>query len=291
MLRITSRLASALARRDVAAARMRAAEPRQPSIAGDGRRHAVQAPADRRQRATSMRLAQGRDRDELEPVDDRRRGARRAARDDRPLEPEPGRLAQPPLEPGRPGAARRAGPTSPIATVPRRDRPVAQRRGEGQRERQVEAGLVDGSGRRRGWRRRRGCRGRSRPAGRGRRRAARAGSGRCRCAVRRGRAVAGRARRAPGPRPAAAGCPRGSARRRCPGAGPSCSTRKARAGSATSRRPELAHLEDADLLGRAEAVLRGAQEAQRARSARPRGRGPRRRGARASWARRSSRPS
>ena len=76
-----------------------------------------------------------------------------------------------------------------------------------------------------------------------------------------------------------------------PGAAPSCSPRNARAGSATSRRPALAHLEDADLLGRAEAVLRGAQEAQRPRSARPRGRGRRRRGARASSVRRACRPS
>ena len=75
------------------------------------------------------------------------------------------------------------------------------------------------------------------PAGRARRSAAPGGSGRGRWRVRARRAVARRARRAPGPRRAAAGCPRASARRRCPGAGSSCSTRNARAGSATSARP------------------------------------------------------
>ena len=50
-----------------------------------------------------------------------------------------------------------------------------------------------------------------------------------------------------------------------PGAGPSCSARNARAGSASSSQPRLAHLEDADLLGRPEAVLGRPQDAQRAR--------------------------
>ena len=118
------------------------------------------------------------------------------------------------------------------------------------------------SGRRRGWRTRRGCPGRSRRAGRGRRRAGRAGSGRARspCAP----ACRSRpARRAPGPRRGAAGCPRASARRRCP-----APARDARPGTrgpdrSTSSRPCAGHLEDADLLGRAEAVLGRADQPQR----------------------------
>ena len=48
-----------------------------------------------------------------------------------------------------------------------------------------------------------------------------------------------------------------------PGAGAACSAEEGPAGSQTSRSPVLGHLEDADLLGGAEAVL----EARRSRSA------------------------
>ena len=72
------------------------------------------------------------------------------------------------------------------------------------------------------------------------------------------------ARRAPGPRRAAAGCPRASPPTTLPGACSSWSTRKARPGRRPRRRPRSRHLEDADLLGRAEPVLRGPQQAQRA---------------------------
>ena len=68
--------------------------------------------------------------------------APRRSRDDRPDEPEPGGLAQAALEPGhaaqlaeQPDLADRDGPGA--------DRPVAQRRGQRQGQRQVEAGLLE----------------------------------------------------------------------------------------------------------------------------------------------------
>ena len=186
------------------------------------------------------RVGERADDDELHPGDLRRRARRAAGRGhDRAAEPEPGGLAQPALEAGdRPQLAEQAD----LA-----DRDGARRRPAGRGATTRAPGRAAGpararrrSGRRRGWRRRRGRPGRSRPAGRGRRRAGSAGSGRGRW--RAGRATrSGPRTRAPGPRPGAAGCPRASARRRCPGAGSSCSARNARAGSATSaetrRRP------------------------------------------------------
>ena len=73
------------------------------------------------------------------------------------------------------------------------------------------------------------------------------------------------ARRAPAPRRAAGGSPPAPGATTLPGAGASCSARNARAGSDTSSRPLLPHLEDADLLGRAKPVLGGPQQAQPAR--------------------------
>ena len=181
-------------------------------------------------------------------------------------------------------------PTSPMATVPTPDGPVAQRRGEGQRERQVHARLVAGQ-----------AAGQVRvdvvvaepdpgPARRGRRAGARAGSGRARSPSA-GASRCSTARRAPGPRRGSAGCPPGSARRRCPGAGVSCSTRKARAGSTSSARPPSPISNTPTSSVDPKRFFDGPQEAQASRSARPPGSGPRRRGARGSWGRPASRPS
>ena len=226
------RLPRRLARRP--AARDRLWPGGQPSIAGTAlatRSAGALAERGRRWRRAGVATA-----DDLEA---RRSVARVAAaagpRHDRPREPEPGGLAQPPLEAAdraqlaeQPDLADRDGAVD--------DRPVAQRRGQGERERQVEAGLVDGQ-----------AAGEvgvdvvaaeadaGPPAEDRDEQASRLGSMPLRLARRACRSRS--ARRAPGPRRAAAGCPRASARRRCPGAGSSCSARNARAGSATSRRP------------------------------------------------------
>ena len=147
-----------------------------------------------------------------------------------------------------------------MATVPERDRPVAQRRGEGERERQVQAGLGDGE-----------AAGEvgvdvvepradaGPPAEDRDSRPSRFGSSplalRAACRSR-------PARPAPGPRrarPAALqrrGDDAARARRSA------CSARNARAGSRDLEQPAVGHLEDADLLGRAEPVLRRADQAQ-----------------------------
>ena len=195
------------------------------------------------------------------------------------------RRSRPPTERSSPSR-----PTSPMATVPVDDRPVAQRRREGQRERQVEAGLARRSGRRRGSRTRRGPRGRSPPAGRGRPRGARAGSGR-----RPRRSVAARAR-AVGATSAwtstrIGASPRAPGRRRCPAPARRASARNARAGSATSVRPRSPISNTPDLLGRAVAVLRRAQEPQATGTDRPRRTARRRRDAPGSSGRRACRPS
>ena len=129
-------------------------------------------------------------------------------------------------------------PISPHRTVPGRDRPVAQRRREGERQRQVERGLLDGQAT--------DDAGVDVVAGQVDARMPAQHSDQQRQAlgsrpdtVRRGEPWTA-ARRAPGPRPAAAGCPRASPRRRRPArrASPARGTR--RPGSATSRRPSAA---------------------------------------------------
>ena len=136
----------------------------QPSIAGtasprgDGRSARAAAIA-------SRRVATG---DDLEPVDRGERvPPRRDAGHDGPSEAEAGGLAQPALEADHARAARRA-------ARPRRWRPCPAAigrsrdgRGERERERAGRARARRPTGRRRGWRRRRGCRARCRPAGRG----------------------------------------------------------------------------------------------------------------------------
>ena len=213
----------------------------------------------------------------------------RRSRDDRPTEPEPRRLAQPALEPGD-GAQLAEQADLADRHRARPDRPVAQRRGEGERERQVEAGLVDRQAagqvdvdvvaceadpgppaedgdeqrdavrRRRRWRVRRGV-----PPGPG--------------------ATSAWTSTRSGREPSSVGATT------LPGAGAVVlgEERPGRVGDLGQS--GLAHLEDADLLGRSEAVLRRAQQADRPRSARRRGSARRRRDARASSARRSSRPS
>ena len=71
---------------------------------------------------------------------------------------------------------------------------------------------------------------------------------------------------APGSRPGPAGCPRASPARPSPGAPTGRSARNAADGFGDLGEPALAHLEDAHLVGRAEAVLDGAQHAQRVRA-------------------------
>ena len=69
-------------------------------------------------------------------------GASPRRRDDRAIEPQPGRLAQPPLQPGdRTELAEQ--PDLADRHRPRVDRPVAERRGEGERDGQIEARLGD----------------------------------------------------------------------------------------------------------------------------------------------------
>ena len=98
--------------------------------------------------------------------------------------------------------------------------------------------------------------------GRARRARARGGCDRTRCRP----AAAARAptaRRAPGPRRAAAASPPSPRARRCPGACVASPTKRALA-SRTSARPFARHLEDADVVRRAEAVLQRAQRPVRA---------------------------
>ena len=80
--------------------------------------------------------------------------------------------------------------------------------------------------------------------------------------VRRGVPRRGRGAPAPGSRPAAAACPR--CRRRPPSRAPAVALGRGTAprGWRTSARPGVGHLEDADLVGRAEAVLDRAQDAE-----------------------------
>ena len=114
------------------------------------------------------RLAKRADADDLEPtpVD---RAVRRRRRHDGAPEAEARRLAQAPVEAGAPAAARRAGRPRRRRRVAGVDRPIAQRRGERQGQRQVEGRLLDARARRPGWRRRRGRRGRCPHGGRARR--------------------------------------------------------------------------------------------------------------------------
>ena len=167
-------------------------------------------------------------------IPDRRRLAAAAPADDRPREPEPRGLAEPPIEPAD-GSQLAEQPHLADRDGPRDHRPVAEGRREGQRERQVEAGLRHARARRRGWRRRRGCRGRPRappedrdqqgePVGiDARRRATRRRAGR------RGDQRLDLDQERP------AALEDGATPH--PGAGRSCSARNARAGSATSTRP------------------------------------------------------
>ena len=108
---------------------------RQPSIAASG-----VATATRAGREGGLdRLAQASRRRRCSARDVRASGAARRARHDRAAEPEPRRLAQPAVEADdraqlaeQPDLADRHGPGG--------DRPIAERRGEGQGERQVQAG-------------------------------------------------------------------------------------------------------------------------------------------------------
>ena len=182
------------------------------------------------------RVPEAADGDDLEARDVGCGGTARPARDDRPAEPEPGGLAQPAIQAvDRAELAEQA--DLPDRDGVRRDRAIAERRREGDRERQVEAGLVD--------RQAAGevdvdvvaARGRSPPVARGRRPGATPGWRRRRsssaAACRRGPA-----RRAPGPRRAAAATPRASARRRCP-----APARRARRGTpGPDRRPREGRL-------------------------------------------------
>ena len=169
----------------------------------------------------------------------RRRPAGCGPGHDRPREPEPCGLAQPPVEAAdraqlaqqpdladRDRAVDRAGRSrsdEASASASGRSSPGSlDRQPAGEVRVHVVAGQAD-----------------ARPAGRARRPAARAGWGRC---PRRSGAATGRrsARRAPGPRPAAAASPRAPGATTLPGAGASWSARNARAGSATSTSPRSA---------------------------------------------------
>ena len=156
---------------------------RQPASAPDRRpaRRAVSARrrgrlAERRRRRTISRPAERRPRPaRLAPA--RARSAR--------AEAQPGRLAQPALEAAdRPQLAEQA-------DLADRDRPGPTGRSRSDEARARASGrsrrrLVARSGRRPGWRRRRGCPGRCRPAGRGRRRRSARRFGSMPLAVRRG---------------------------------------------------------------------------------------------------------
>ena len=153
-------------------------------------------------------------------------------------------------------------PTSPQATRSAGTRHAGSGRREGQRHGQVGARLGDLAPRRPPRRRRR-LRG-----GRCRARCSSTASSSARrppstpCAERRGDGERPGATSRPAPRPAAGGAPRSSGTTTEPGTPGRRSARNSAAGSGTPAEPGVGHLEQAELVGGAEAVLHRPQQAQ-----------------------------
>ena len=237
----------------------------------------------------SDRFAQRRGADDLDTAS-LRRGARRcpAAAARWRAEAKPGRLAQAPLQ--AVDRSQLAGQADLAARRPSRATAGREARGERQGERQVDRRLFDASARRRRSRKRHGWPG-PMPA----RRLSTAISSARRCRVDAG---SGPARRSVDlrrdqrldldeQRPGALQRRRDRRARRAPS---DAGSRNARAGSATSRRPVVGHLEARPTSSVEPKRFLAARSRRRRGSARPRGRARRRRCARASWGRRASRP-
>ena len=193
------------------------------------------------------------------PCDLGRLAAPAGRRHDRPAEAEPGGFPQPAFEPihraqltEQPDLADgdRPGCDGPVAEEPRRGRSRPAGRGRARRR----------PGRRPGSRTRRALPGRSRPGGRGPRRGARAGSCRCRWPS------GGACRTTSRPTRAWTSTRSGRVPSRVgattlPDAGHGWSAEERPRRIVELRQADLAHLEDADLLGRPEPVLGRAQQA------------------------------